>query len=90
MSALGQLLQIVIQAVILLIFADAIISWIPSIPRYHPIVVLVRRLTHPILAPIRKIIPPQRMGDAYVDFTPIIAVLALMIISRYIVGGLLR
>jgi YggT family protein len=82
MSLFAQLIQIVLQILMWLIIADVILSYIPSISRHHPIVLLIRRITQPILSPFRKIIPPQRIGDAYIDFSPIIAIIVITIIGR--------
>ena len=61
--------------------ADVIINYIPSISRYHPIVILIRKITRPVLSQFRKILPPMRIGDAYVDFSPILAIIVITIIQ---------
>jgi YggT family protein len=42
----------------LILLIRAIMSWIPSIDPYHPIIRLIYRITDPILEPIRALIPP--------------------------------
>ena len=73
------LIHYVIQALILIIFADAILTWIPSVDRSNPIVAALRRITEPIYRPIRQLIPPGRIG---IDLSPLIAIIALQIIEK--------
>jgi YggT family protein len=65
-----RLLILFLQVYQWIIIARAVVSWIPSIPRYHPAVRLLDDLTEPVLRPLRRIIPPEK--TAYVDFTPLI------------------
>lgn len=63
----------------LAIIARALISWVP-IDRYHPIVQLLDQVTEPILAPIRRIVPPLGM----MDITPIVALILLQIVQALV------
>jgi YggT family protein len=81
MSLVVQVIQIALRILVWLIIADVIINYIPSISRYHPIVILIRKITRPVLSPFRKILPPMRIGDAYVDFSPILAIIVINIIQ---------
>ena len=40
------------------------------------------RLTEPVLGPIRRTIPPVRMGAMYLDLSPIIVFVVITIICR--------
>lgn len=66
----------------LIIIADVIMSYIPSLPRHNPIVVLVHTVAGWVLDPIRKIIRPIRMGNAYMDISPIVAILAIQFLQK--------
>jgi len=74
----------IFQALTLAIFFNAIFSWLVMIyPRnsfvlsiYH----VLRQITDPILAPLRRIIPLIGM----VDITPIVAILILQIIAGFL------
>lgn len=59
----------------LLILARVIISFTRMDP-YHPIRRTVHELTEPILAPIRRILPPS----SGLDFSPLIALLLLELV----------
>lgn len=63
----------------ILILARVILSFTRTSP-YHPLVRLVYELTEPVLAPIRRILPP--MGG--LDFSPLIALLLLDLLRRLI------
>jgi len=72
-NLLGQLTQLYT----LLIFVRVIITWIPNIDPYHPMVQMLFQLTDPVLEPVRRIIPPLGM----MDISPIVVIIALRILS---------
>jgi YggT family protein len=78
-SGILQLLEILLTLYIWMIVARAILSWVNPYAR-HPIVSVLIRLTDPLLWKIRRWIPMPRMG---LDFSPIFAILAIMLL-RYI------
>ena len=67
------------QVYALILFLRAILSWFAISP-YNPLVVFLDRITEPILAPLRRVIP--RVG--MVDITPMVAIVLLIIIARLI------
>ena len=79
MNFLQSILNIIYWAFWILILARVILSFIRIDP-YHPIVRLVYDLTEPILAPIRRILPPM----SGLDFSPLIALLLLQLLFRLI------
>ncbi|HID06104.1 MAG TPA: YggT family protein, partial [Armatimonadetes bacterium] len=56
------------------------LSWGNFSP-YHPVVEWIHRLTEPVLAPIRNLMPPMGMFD----WSPIIAIFVLMILRQVVV-----
>ena len=56
------------------IIAAALISWVNLSP-YHPVVRMLRGLTEPILAPIRRLLPPWKTWG--LDFSPMIVILLI-------------
>jgi len=72
-------IAILFQVLATIIFVRAILSWFAISP-YSPIVVFLDRITEPILAPLRRIIP--RLG--MVDITPMVAIIILLLIARLI------
>lgn len=75
----------------ILIIARIIFSYFPRL-RYGrgtagQIYRLVEQLTEPLLAPLRRIIPGISMGGgAYLDLTPLVAVMLLNFIRRLIMA----
>lgn len=67
-------LQEVLNIYIWVIIAAALISWVNLSP-YHPIVRMLRRLTEPVLTPIRQILPPWKTWG--LDFSPMIVILLI-------------
>ncbi len=65
----------------LAILARVLLSWIRVSP-YHPAVGFLYRITEPILAPLRRIIPPLGM----MDISPVIALILLQIIQQILVA----
>ncbi len=65
----------------IIILARVIISWI-QVDQYHPIVIWIYRLTEPVLDPIRRIIPFERIG---IDLSPLVVLLLLGLLKRLLV-----
>jgi YggT family protein len=66
----------------ILVIAEAILSWVQPMsqsPRRE-----LSRITNPIYAPIRALIPPGRLGG--LDISPLILLLLIQLASRAIVG----
>ncbi len=62
----------------LVIFARVILSWVNADP-YNPIVRFIYNITEPVLAPIRQLLPTERIG---IDFSPFIIILIIQLIQR--------
>jgi YggT family protein len=77
-------INILYYAIVILIFARIILSFV-RIGSYqlHDIVF---RLTEPLLAPVRNILPP--MGGF--DFSPMIVLIAVEVLRRLLFGLLIR
>lgn len=65
----------------IIILIRAVISWFP-IDYSHPLNIVLRNLTDPVLKPIRKLIP---MGG--IDFSPFIILILLGILKSVILGA---
>ncbi len=86
LTALAQVLDVVFTALYWMIIVRALISWVNPDP-YNQIVQFLQAVTEPILAPIRRILPPAfRFG---LDISPIIAILAVMFLKAFLVRTLL-
>ena len=69
------------------IIAAALITWVSPDPR-NPIVLFLRQVTEPVLAPVRRLLPPWKTGG--LDFSPLIVIIAIQLVERVIFPGLLR
>ena len=56
---------------------------------YHRVVVFLRRITEPLLAPLRRVIPPVQTGGMAWDLTPMVALLLLWAIEQFLTRALL-
>ena len=78
LSALYQVVNLVIQIYIFIVIARAIISWVNPDP-YNPIVRFLYSATEPVLARMRRYLPLQFGG---IDFTPIALLIALSVLQQ--------
>ncbi|HEV2055636.1 MAG TPA: YggT family protein [Methylomirabilota bacterium] len=78
-----RLIMFVLDIYTWVIIAAAVISWVTPNP-YNPVVRLLRRLTEPVLAPIRQLLPPWKTFG--LDFSPMIVILLI----QWVVPMLLR
>lgn len=72
-----RLVNIVFTLYSLAFIARALLSWV-RISYYHPVAHFLIQITEPILAPLRRYIPP--VGG--VDFTPMVALLILWFVEQ--------
>jgi YggT family protein len=77
-----QVIDLISRILIILVIVDVVLSYFMS--PYHPVRITVARIVGPLLAPIRRIIPPVQM----IDFSPIILIILIQVIDS-ILGSLL-
>ena len=51
----------------------------------HQVVVFLRRITEPVLAPIRRYIPTVQSGGMAFDLSPMVALILLWVIERVLI-----
>lgn len=86
-SAVAQVLDVLLNIYWWIILIRALISWVNPDP-YNPIVVFLQRATEPVLEPIRRLVPPERMGG--IDLSPLLAALAILFVRVFLVQSLLE
>jgi YggT family protein len=71
-----------LQVYLLCIFIRIIFSWFPLNPWGNAAKVLrvLERITDPLLVPIRRLVPPLRLGGGAIDLSPIVVLLGLQIV----------
>lgn len=84
MSTFVYAIWVIFEALTFAVFFNAILSWLVMLYPRNSIVIslyhVLRQITDPILAPLRRIIPMIGM----MDITPIVAIIILQIISQVI------
>jgi YggT family protein len=76
------LLQLVVgllQIYTWVIVVRALISWVNPDP-YNPIVRALVQVTEPVLRPLRRLVPPGKMGG--IDLSPLLAILILQFVKN--------
>lgn len=87
LSAVAQVLEVLLTIYWWILLVRALISWVNPDPN-NPIVIFLQRATEPVLEPIRRIAPPERLGG--IDLSPLIAMLAIIFIRIFLVQSLLE
>ena len=79
MDFLFNFLRILCEVLSLAIIFRAILSWFSPSPS-NILVVLLYKVTEPLLAPLRRIIPRAGMFD----FTPLVAIILLQLVASFL------
>ncbi|MBL7157621.1 MAG: YggT family protein [Candidatus Omnitrophica bacterium] len=85
-AAVAVILGYIISILTWLIIIRALISWVNPDP-YNIIVQILHRVTEPVLAPFKKILPIHNIG---LDISPIIAILFLWFVKLFVVRTLIE
>jgi len=83
--ALSRIAHFILNAYIWIIFVHVILSWIRT-PSLYKVRLILFKLTEPVLAPIRKFVPPYKFGG--LDISPIIAFVLILFIDTVIVKSI--
>jgi len=84
LNALATILDIALTAYMWIIIIRSIISWVNPDP-WNPIVQFLYRVTDPVLRPIQRMLPMRGWG---IDFSPLVAILAIIFIQKFLVASL--
>ena len=85
LAALAKILHILLTVYIWAIILRAVFSWV-YVPSMHQIARFLYRLTEPVLRPVRRLVPPARLGG--LDISPIIVVLLIVFLDNVLVNSL--
>ncbi len=75
MVTIAYLVHMIIQALILVVIIQTILTYFLS--PFHPIRQVIDRIVEPMLMPIRRILPPLGM----LDFSPLVLIILLYVID---------
>jgi len=75
-----------IQVFGLVLIARILLEWL-ALPDDHAMTrvrAVLRRITDPVLTPIRRVIPPIRVGGAGIDLSPLVVFVGLGLVGAAI------
>ncbi|MEA1903380.1 MAG: YggT family protein [Actinomycetota bacterium] len=78
-GVIGAIIDVYFYAV----FAWVILSWIPT-SSSHPLgrmQLFLDRIIYPVILPIRRVVPPVRLGGGALDLSPIILLIGLRLLG---------
>jgi len=66
------------------VFAWVILSWIPTSSTHAlgQVRTFLDRIIYPVILPIRRVIPPIRLGGGALDLSPIILLIGIQLLRR--------
>jgi len=79
---------LIIQVYLFVVLIRILMSWVPPTPgtTYQSVYDAFDRVTEPVLAPIRAVIPPVRLGVTQLDLSPIVVFVVGTLLIRAICG----
>ncbi|MDR5866313.1 YggT family protein [Halomonas koreensis] len=84
-GAVAALANAVLKIYFFALIVMIILSWVAP-QANHPGAILIMQLVEPIMAPVRRVIPPLGM----LDLSPIVVFIAISLIDGIVVGSLIR
>lgn len=85
MGALARILHILLMIYVWVVICRAILSWV-NVPSLYQIHVILYYITEPVMKPLRRIVPPSRLGG--IDVSPILVVLIILFVDSFLVKSL--
>lgn len=85
---MGQLICNLLLIYWLILVVRIVMSWFPIQPGgvAERIYSLVFAVTEPVLAPVRGLLPPVRLGGAGLDLSPLLVFVVIIILQRIFCG----
>jgi YggT family protein len=85
---IGGVLLLILQIYFYAVLAWVILSWIPTSSE-HPlgkVNVFLDRVIYPVILPLRRVIPPVRLGGGMLDLTPIVLLIGIQLLMGLVRG----
>lgn len=64
-----------------MVIVRVILSWV-QVDSYHPVIKFIYNMTEPLMAPIRNLLPTERIG---IDFSPLIVLFGLELVKNALI-----
>ena len=84
LNALAVILGFMLQTLMIVVFINALLSWVRPDP-HNPIVMFLDRVSDLVCNPVRRLFPTAYSG---IDFAPFIAMLGLWLLQMFVVQSL--
>ena len=81
MAQLIGIVSLLFDVYSLILLARVLVSWFQVDP-YSPLMQWLYRLTEPVLAPIRRLLPPA----GAIDFSPIVAFILIIVVKQIVLS----
>jgi len=80
------LICLLLNLYLLVMFAAVVMSWLRPPPgsALASVQRVLWQATEPVLAPIRRVLPGMRVGGGSVDFSPIVAFFAIVLLQTIV------
>ena len=85
LAALAKILHLILTVYLWIVILRAFFSWI-YIPSLHQAGRVLYRLTEPVLRPVRRLVPPAKLGG--LDISPVIVALVIVFLDSVLVNSL--
>ena len=73
-------IRVIAQLFIWIVIASSLLSFF--VPPYHPVREALDRIVNPFLMPIRRVVP----AAGTLDFSPLILIIVVEFLSRFLIG----
>lgn len=85
LASLARILHVGLTIYLWIVILRAVFSWV-HVPSLYPLLVVLYRLTEPLLRPFRRLVPPSKLGG--VDISPLIVGLLVVFADSFLVNSL--
>lgn len=85
---MGEILADILGIYRIAVFAWIIMSWV-RISSTHPLARLqlfLDRIIYPVILPLRRVLPPLRLGGMMLDLSPIVLLILLSVLQSLVRG----
>lgn len=83
--AIARIIHLVLWIYVWVVIIRAVLSWV-QVPSLYSLQNILYQLTEPVLRPVRRFVPPYRMGG--IDVSPMIVILVILFVDSFLVRSL--
>lgn len=80
------IINAILNIFLFVLLVRVVLSYIPAPPGsvLQPITHFFEAVTDPVLRPVRRVVPPVRMGSAAMDMSPLVVFFAILVLRALI------